>query len=606
MPVRTIGTQKRKTRRKRAGAAVAVVVVGTVGGVLIADAVASGSPAYITAEATTAGVSQTLPLMGVVEPVSNVQADFQVGGTVSAVDVSMGQQVTAGQQLATLDASSLQLAVSNDQAILTAAEARLTADEENQASAGSSSPNSAATASSVAGSSPGIVLAVATFLGTEGHGGSTGSLTADQQAVVAGQHTVDLDVQASDAAFRQAQMTCSAVPAGSGSSTSSSTSTTSTTSTTPTTSTSSTSNGSASAAASSSKSSPTSTAGSVSPGGTGSSAACVAALGNAEQAAAKANSAEQALATAESSLAQLLSKQAAASPSKSTGSSTGSPSGHSSINSGTSGLGASGSGTSRSTTANTDTPQQLASDQATIDSDEANLVVAQQDLSDAVLTAPISGMVAAVSLTPNQTVTAGSTTDAITVISPGTYEANATLTTAQVSELTQGDAAQITINGVTGSFDGTVTRIGPVEESNGNYTYPLVIAMDAGGQRLPAGADAQLTVDLHSVSNAVVVPTSAVHTNGSTSYVLIVKGGSEQEQPVTVGVVGSEYTQITSGLTKGATVILANLSTKVPSSNTNTSNNAGSFRGSGTGAGGAFRAFTGGGGFVGRGGGGGG
>ena len=209
--------------------------------------------------------------------------------------------------------------------------------------------------------------------------------------------------------------------------------------------------------------------GSASIGGVSSSAvgtsstACEAALGLAEQAEAKVNNAEQALATAESNLAQVLSQESSAIGSPTAG---GSSASGRSTSAGSSSFGSSATskaGSSKTSTVNTDTPQQLASDQATIDTDQANLVVAQQSLSDAVLTAPIPGTVVGVSLTANQSVSAGSSSDAVTIISAGTYEADATLSTAQVSELTDGDNAQATINGVNGTFEGTVTRIGPVE-----------------------------------------------------------------------------------------------------------------------------------------------
>lgn len=293
-------------------------------------------------------------------------------------------------------------------------------------------------------------------------------------------------------------------------------------------------------------------------------AACVTALGQAEQAALKVGNAEQALAGAESNLAQLLSKTSSSAGSK-TAEGQGGPS-------------TAGQGSSSKNTVNTDTPQQLASDQATIDSDQASLVVAQQDLTDAVLTAPISGTVVRIGLSAGQPVGAGSTSDAITIISAGTYEVDATVTTAQVSKLANGETATVTVNGTTGTFDGTVTRVGPVQESNGSYTYPLVIDLGSAGVQFPAGADAQLTVNLRSASSALVVPTSAVHTNGATSYVLVPKGGSEQEQRVTVGVVGAVYTQITAGLSKGTAVILANPSTKVPSSSTASNTGAGATR----------------------------
>lgn len=536
MPVWAMGSRKGRVRRKRVAAALAVVVVGTATGLLISSAVASSSPGYVTAAATVTGVSQTLPLTGEVEPVNNVQADFQVAGTVSAVDVTMGQQVVAGQKLATIDPTSLQLDVTSAQAVLTAAEAKLTADEENQSSGGSSS-SGIGTASAVQGGGSQYVLTSVTVPSRKG---GAGSLSSDQQAVVAGQHDVDSALQASAAALRQAQSVCSGSQ-GPGGTTTTSTSTSTSTSTTST------------------------TMGSSGSGGGGTpDAACVTALGQAEQAALKVGNAEQALAGAESNLAQLLSKTSSSAGSK-TAEGQGGPS-------------TAGQGSSSKNTVNTDTPQQLASDQATIDSDQASLVVAQQDLTDAVLTAPISGTVVRIGLSAGQPVGAGSTSDAITIISAGTYEVDATVTTAQVSKLANGETATVTVNGTTGTFDGTVTRVGPVQESNGSYTYPLVIDLGSAGVQFPAGADAQLTVNLRSASSALVVPTSAVHTNGATSYVLVPKGGSEQEQRVTVGVVGAVYTQITAGLSNGATVILANPSTKVPSSSTASNTGAGATR----------------------------
>ena len=209
MPVGTPDGRQRRSRQRRAAGAAVVVVVGTVGGLLLSNELASGSASFITAAATTAGVSQTLSLTGVVQPVKEVAADFQVGGRVSAVQVHMGQQVAAGQKLATIDPTTLQLEVTNDQAILTAADARLTADEENQTSGASPASGNAATTSASGVANPGYVLTAATGPARSGGpGAGRGSLSADQQAVVADQHAVDIDLQASAADFRQAQVAC--------------------------------------------------------------------------------------------------------------------------------------------------------------------------------------------------------------------------------------------------------------------------------------------------------------------------------------------------------------------------------------------------------------
>ncbi len=95
----------------------------------------------------------------------------------------------------------------------------------------------------------------------------------------------------------------------------------------------------------------------------------------------------------------------------------------------------------------------------------------------------------------------------------------------------------------------------------------------------------------------VAVPTSAVQTFGSRSYVLVLSKGEVTRKVVKVGMVGDEYTQVLSGLTPGESVVLADYAESVPSSSTNTFGGVGGLLGGG---GGGF--FGGGGGFPGGGG----
>ena len=69
----------------------------------------------------TATVRQTLAVSGTADPVNQGTADFQVAGTVSGVNVTVGQQVTAGQTLASLDTTTLAQNVSSAQSTLTSA-----------------------------------------------------------------------------------------------------------------------------------------------------------------------------------------------------------------------------------------------------------------------------------------------------------------------------------------------------------------------------------------------------------------------------------------------------------------------------------------------------
>jgi HlyD family secretion protein len=493
----------------------------------IATAVAvttTGAPGavggYRTAEATTATVRQTLSLSGTVSPVHEATAAFQVAGTIAALDVAQGQSVTAGQTLASLDTTTVEQHVSAAQSTLSSAQAKLAEDTLAQSSTVALSTST--TASS--GSAP----------ATGGSGGAS-TLQPAQQKVLSTQQTADADSQKAATALANAQTAC---PAGNGGSptTTTTTQSTSTSTTTPTT----------------------------------IPAACATALGQALAAQQLVGTDQKAVAAAESTLAQLLASSSPSGSGTTAGGSAGSATG-----SGTTGKsgGSPGGGSAGGTTsgAATGSAEQLASDQAAIDSADASLIRAQQALAEAQLVSPLAGTVASVNMTVGGSVTAGSTSDAITVINAGSFQATATLTGVQSSQVKVGDRARVTEDGIAGTLDGTVARVGPVDTNGSSYTYPLIVALPAGSHGIAAGSSARVEVVLHELDATLAVPSSAVNTVApGYSYVVVLRSGRAVRRRVSVGVVGAAYTQITSGITHGTVVVLADLSAGVPSSNTAT------------------------------------
>src|SRR5664279_2257883 len=130
MPSRRPGRGGKRARRwaaAAAGGAVALVAVS-------AAYAASGSsgPAYRTAPVSRGPVEQTLDVTGTISPVSQAALVFPVSGRVTSVAVTAGQHVSAGQVLARLDTSTLLVQVSQDQAAVAAAQAKLASDQNSQ------------------------------------------------------------------------------------------------------------------------------------------------------------------------------------------------------------------------------------------------------------------------------------------------------------------------------------------------------------------------------------------------------------------------------------------------------------------------------------------
>jgi multidrug efflux pump subunit AcrA (membrane-fusion protein) len=228
-----------------------------------------------------------------------------------------------------------------------------------------------------------------------------------------------------------------------------------------------------------------------------------------------------------------------------------------------------GSGTQTpSTTGTVASAQQIAADQKTIDAARAELAVAKQNRAQALLTSPIAGTVAAVSLSAGQPVSAGSSSATIMVIGPGQKKIETTVGIADIDLVKKGDPVQVTVDGVTGTIPGHVTTIGILNStgtSGTTTTYPVTVLLDTTTRALYDGAGATAAIDVGSRRNVLTVPISAVHTAAFGSVVDVYRDGKITATRVQTGIRGVDAVEITSGLQTGEKVVLAVVSDPIPS-----------------------------------------
>lgn len=125
---------------KRAGWIVAAVGAVVLGLVVWALQPRAAEAAYVTAPAARGAITQTISLVGPVERDGQATLEYRSDGMVTAVHVKVGDQVTAGQQIVSIDPAPLRLSVLQARAQLAQAEAQLDADLAAQRSGGSSLP----------------------------------------------------------------------------------------------------------------------------------------------------------------------------------------------------------------------------------------------------------------------------------------------------------------------------------------------------------------------------------------------------------------------------------------------------------------------------------
>ncbi len=495
---------------------VALLAVVTAIAVLIWTTVAgSAESRYRVATAANADVVATINAVEAIEPVTSATVAFPSAGNVRSVNVSLGSVVTAGQSLASLDPVSLQDTLHQRQATLANAELTLSKALDAQAAAADAAAAVDAAAADAATST------TSTPVPGGGGGSLTAQIVAAQRQVTSAQHQADAAITTATTKVALATTACAESPLVI--------------------------------------------------------VTCQTALAEVSTAQTSVQTAQQTLATNMTALDALLRQQAAPGGSGGGGAgggSGGAGSGGSGGSSVTTVPGSTTGGASRTggSTAVVPTAADIASDQAAVDSAQQAVTVAEQAIAQSTISSPINGTVVQVTIVAGQSVTAASTTATIVIAATGGFESSLTLSVDQIPKVRVGQAATVLPDGFDRALHGLVAQISiqPVS-SSGAVTYRVIIALSDQPAELRNGSIGTASIITATAKNALSVPTSAVHVDGATQTVNVLNGSIVTSTEVQVGIVGTDLTQITSGLESGAEVVLADLREPLPGSATKSS-----------------------------------
>ncbi len=256
----------------------------------------------------------------------------------------------------------------------------------------------------------------------------------------------------------------------------------------------------------------------------------------------------------------------------------------------------------------TSSSTQVATDQSQVAIDQVNVTNAQAAVNAATLKATSGGLVEAVNITNGQQIssagtggassgTSGSPTHAIVIITPGVFEVTGSVSDTLVNEIAVGQPAEVVAAGSSEAVAGKVTEV--AEEAtvtSGVASFPVTVVLSGASPSLRPGMSASVSVIINQVVGVTTVPTSAVHTTGAGSTVTLFVNGKPQTVAVTVGASDSTRTEILSGVKVGDQVVIATISSTIPSSTTGTGRSltGGGFGGGGFGGGGGGAGRTGG------------
>jgi RND family efflux transporter MFP subunit len=184
---------------------------------------------------------------------------------------------------------------------------------------------------------------------------------------------------------------------------------------------------------------------------------------------------------------------------------------------------------------------------------KARLASAERQLGDAVIRAPIGGIVSMKAVNAGDVVSPG--TELFTVIDPSSMKLEAAVPSDDLSQLRIGAAVQFTVRGYDQTFAGRIERIAPQADST-TRQVPIFVAIPNVGGRLVSGLFAEGRVVAQSASG-LTVPVNAVNTSTQTPWVLRVTDGKTERVNVTLGLRDprTERVLVASGLGESDTLL---------------------------------------------------
>ncbi len=186
---------------------------------------------------------------------------------------------------------------------------------------------------------------------------------------------------------------------------------------------------------------------------------------------------------------------------------------------------------------------------------EAAVNTIKVNLSNASITSPISGIVTNRNVNPGEMAAPGS--PLLTIADTSTLKLQGTISQEVVPLLAGGQKVTVTVDALPGrEFTGAVTRVGPLAAQIGQL-FPVEITLPNPGD-LKAGMTARASFKVTS-SKGVVIPAAAIRTDNGQDYVFVVKNGTVERRPVTLGLKNDAQVIVLNGLQAGEKVAITNV-----------------------------------------------
>lgn len=205
---------------------------------------------------------------------------------------------------------------------------------------------------------------------------------------------------------------------------------------------------------------------------------------------------------------------------------------------------------------------QVATARSQLATAENQISQARKALSDTVIVAPISGFIAERVADPGEFVTPNApNTKVATIVRTAALRLRIDVPEASIGKIAVGQSISMQTSAYPDrNFAGTVVRVLPnVNVTARTLTVEAEIPNTEG--LLKPGQFATVRITQSQPENAIMIPISAVRTDGDINRVYVIKDGAAREFIVQIGQTENDLVQIRQGINEGDTVATSNVAT---------------------------------------------
>lgn len=195
----------------------------------------------------------------------------------------------------------------------------------------------------------------------------------------------------------------------------------------------------------------------------------------------------------------------------------------------------------------------------------ASALVAYQATQNSTLYAPVSGIVANIAYTQGDKVTAsaqepgGQTIPVLVLADFSRTLIKTSVNEVDVARIAPGQKVRVTFDAIPSEiFNGEVLRVDSIGQNNqGVITYAMYLFIDSLDPRIKTGMTSNVSVIVKSMTDAVLIPNTAIVAEGNDAVVYVSENGKWTKRNVTIGIKNSTDSQVLDGIAVGETVRIA-------------------------------------------------